>query len=169
MLRNKKTEVVENLKSLFSENESVMLVHYHGLNMEKMTNFRKQMKENDIKFVVVKNTLTKIAIKDTDLGAIEKHLSGPTALIVTNNYLAAAKVLVKFIKDHESMKFVGGCIGGDELDFNSVETLSKLPSLDELRGKLIALINSPASSVVSVLGAPGGNVARVINAYSKSK
>lgn len=169
MLRNKKTEVVESLKSLFSENEAVMLVHYHGLNMEEMTSFRKQMKENDIKFVVVKNTLAKIAIKDTGLAAIEKHLSGPTALVVTSNYVAAAKVLVKFIKDHQAMKFVGGCIGGDELDFNSVKTLSKLPSLDELRGKLIALINSPASSVVSVLGAPGGNVARVINAYSKSK
>lgn len=169
MLRNKKAEVVESLKSLFSENESLMLVHYHGLNMEEMTSFRKKMKENDIKFVVVKNTLAKIAIKGTDLSLIEKHLSGPTALIVTNNYVAAAKVLVKFIKDHEAMKFVGGCIGKDELDFNSVKTLSKLPSLDELRGKLVALINSPASSLVSVLGAPGGNVARVINAYSKSK
>lgn len=168
MLKSKKTEVVESLKSLFSSNDSVMMVHYHGLDMEQMTRFRKQMKENDVNFIVVKNTLARLAVKDTNYSIIDKHLSGPTALIVTNNAVAAAKVLMKFIKDNEELKYVGGCVDGSELDYNGVQTLSKLPSLDELRARLIGLINAPATSLVSILSTPGGNVARVINAYSKS-
>lgn len=168
MLKDKKVEVVKNLKSMLSDNESVILVHYHGLNMEKMTSFRKKMKENDVNLVVTKNTLAKIAIKDTNFSSLEKDLTGPTALVITNNSVGAAKVLVDFIKENEALKFISGQMKGDELDFNSMKTLSTLPSLDELRAKLIAQINSPASSLVSILGAPGGSVARVINAYSKS-
>lgn len=168
MLKNKKTEVVEDLKSLFSNHKSVMMIHYHGLNSEKITSLRKEMKESQVSFLVVKNTLAKIAVKDTGFDVISKYMSGPTALIVTNNAVTAAKVLVKFIKENEDLKYIGGCLDGSELDFEDVKTLSKLPSLDELRARLIALINTPASSLVSILGVPGGNVARVINAYSKS-
>ncbi len=168
MLKNKKTEVVEELKSLFSSHGSVMMIHYHGLNSEKITSFRKEMKENQVTFVVVKNTLARIAVQDTGFNVVTKHMSGPTALIITNNAVSAAKVLMKFIKDNEDLKYVGGCLDGKELNFEDIKTLSKLPSLDELRARLIALINTPASSLVSILGVPGGNVARVINAYSKS-
>ncbi len=168
MLKNKKTEVVEELKSLFLSHQSVMMVHYHGLNSEQITRFRKEMKENQMSFIVVKNTLAKIAVQDTGFNVVTKHMSGPTALIVTNNAVAAAKVLVKFIKDNEALKYVGGCLDGSEVSFEDIKTLSKLPSLDELRAMIIALINTPASSLVSILGVPGGNVARVVNAYSKS-
>jgi large subunit ribosomal protein L10 len=168
VLKNKKTEVIESLKAVFLNNASVMMVHYHGLNMQQMTTFRRQMKEADVNFVVVKNTLAKLAVKGTDFDVMDKHLSGPTALIITNNTVAAAKVLIKFIKDNEALKYVGGCLDGSELNFETIKTLSTLPSLDELRAKLIALINTPASYLVSLLNTPGGNVARVINAYSKS-
>ena len=169
MLKSKKTDVIGELKGMFASNQALMMVHYHGLNMPKMAEFRRKLHKESIKLFVVKNTLTKIAIKETSFMGLDKYLNGPVALISTNNPIEAAKIFVSFAAENEVIKFVGGYVFGREIDFKGIKLLSTMPSLDELRAKIVGLLKAPATSLVSILGAPSGGVARVINAYSKSK
>lgn len=169
MLKSKKADVVTELKEMFASNQALMLVHYHGLNMPKMAEFRRKLRGASTKLFVVKNTLTRIAIQDTSFASLDKHLQGPVALISTNNPIEVAKIFVSFAGENEVIKFVCGYVFGREMDLKGVKILSTMPSLDELRAKIVGLLKAPATSLVSILSAPSGGVARVLNAYSKSK
>jgi len=167
MLKERKVSVVQDLSKSFAENDSLIVAHYHGLSVKQVTELRAKLYEINVKLSVVKNKLAKIAIKDTAFAPLEGVFSGPTALVLSNDPVAVAKVLTKFSNDNEALKIIKGIVSGAEVNGKEIEALSKLPSLNELRAKLIALLQTPATSLASVLTAPSGNIVRAVSAYSK--
>ena len=123
------------------------------------------MREAGAGFKVSKNRLTRLALEGTKFQALQPLMTGPTALAFSEDPVAAAKVCVEFAKQNEKLTIIGGALGEQLLDVNGVKALAKLPSLDELRGKLVGLLQAPATKVAGVLQAPAGQLARVISAY----
>ncbi len=167
MLREEKVNLVQSLKEMLSNSTAVILSHYHGLNMRQITDLRKNMHSQNISFMVVKNTLLKLAIQDTEFSELDQYLTGPVAVSASSDPVAVAKMLANFAKENEQLKLVGAVVDKKTLDVQAIKALSKMPSLDELRAKIIGLLNAPATSLVSVLSAPGMQVARVISLYSQ--
>jgi large subunit ribosomal protein L10 len=124
------------------------------------------MREAGGKFKVTKNRLAKIALKETKFEALEESFKGPTAIAVSKDPVAAAKIAVEFANENEKLTIIGGALEADLLDVDGVELLAKLPSLDELRGKIVGLLQAPATKVAGVLQAPAGQLARVMGAYA---
>jgi large subunit ribosomal protein L10 len=124
------------------------------------------MREVGATYQVAKNRLAKIALKDTDYAGIEEYLSGPTALAYSEDPVAAAKAVVEFAKTNDRIEVVGGSMGSQVLDEAGVRALASMPSLDELRGKLVGLVNAPATKIAQVVNAPANKLARVFGAYA---
>lgn len=169
MLREKKVEVVKELAQDFTDYNSLIITHYHGLTVKQITELRSQLFECGIKFLVVKNRLVKLALKDSSFVSLESNFSGPTAIALSNDPVAVSKILMNFSKENQQLKLIKGFVEGAELDSEGIKTLSKMPSLDELRAKIISLLQTPATSLASVLTAPASSVVRVVSAYSEGK
>ena len=162
----KEAEVVE-LNERFSNNELVVVTHYSGLTVEEITNLRDQLREEGGEFKVTKNSLTKIAIKGTQFEGVADLFSGPTGIATSQDPVAAAKVAHKFAKKNENLVILGGSLGSKVLDIKGIEALAKLPSLDEVRGKLVGLLAAPATQIARVLQAPAQQLVSVTKAYSE--
>lgn len=168
MERARKEELVAELRQTFQNAGVVVVTHYRGLTVEESTDLRRQMREAGAQFKVTKNTLTRLALKDTEYEPLADSFTGPTAIAVSEDPVAAAKAAAKFAKGNEKLVLLAGAMaGGQILDADGVKALASLPSLDELRGKLVGLLQRPAGKVAQVLQAPGGQVARVISARSE--
>ena len=167
MPTSQKITAVKQLAEEFQSSSSMIIVHYHGLTVSDVTKLRRQMRGAGVDFKVVKNRLTKIAIRDTEFECVESMLSGPTAIALSKEPVVAAKTVVEFAKANPSMKIVGGVFDGKVLSVSEVQMLSKLPSQNELRAQIIGLLNAPASKLVGVLQAPAAQLARVTRAYSE--
>lgn len=165
MNRSEKTGYVEHINAELKKAASVVVVHYQGLTVAEVTALRGKMRAAGGSFQVTKNTLTKLALKDTDYEGMADHLKGPTAIGYSADPVAPAKVLVEFAKTNEKLKVLGGSFGAQKLDVSGVETLAKIPSLDELRAKIVGIISTPATRIAGVLQAPAGQLARVFGAY----
>jgi|TARA_B100001964_G_scaffold159615_1_gene175259 large subunit ribosomal protein L10 len=165
--RTEKEEVVASLKQTFEDSEIVVVTHYSGLTVADMTDLRGRMREAGASFKVAKNRLTRLALQGTKFEDLSDLMSGPTALAYSTDPVAAAKIAVNYSKDNEKLVILGGVFNGQSLDVDGVNTLAKLPSLDELRGKLVGMIQTPATRIAGVLQAPAGQVARVIGAYGQ--
>jgi large subunit ribosomal protein L10 len=163
----KKTEVVEELQSVFAESGSVVVAHYTGLTVAQLTALRTRARKEGVTFKVAKNRLAMRALQGTPIEGISHLFKGPTGIAFSKDPVAAAKVVVSYAKDNDKLVVLGGSVGTTTLDVEGVKALSSLPSLDELRGKLIGLIQAPATKIAGVLAAPAGQLARVISAYSK--
>lgn len=166
MERAQKTELVAELKSTFAESGVVVVTRNLGLTVAQSTALRVKMREAGASYRVSKNTLARIATEGTPYTAINDLLVGPTALSTSADPVAAAKVVVEFAKTNEKLEIVGGAMGDTVLDVDGVKALATMPSLDELRAKIIGLVNAPATKIAQVLQAPGGQVARVLGAYA---
>ena len=167
MDRTQKEELVATLNKTFDEAEMVVVTHYSGLTVAEITDLRDRIREAGAKFKVTKNRLTRLALKNTKFEGISDLFSGPTAIAYSNDPVAAAKISVDFSKNNDNLVVLGGALGSERLDADGVKALATLPSLDELRGKIVGLLQAPASKIAQVLQAPGGQVARVISAYSE--
>ncbi|HJV44007.1 50S ribosomal protein L10 [Caulobacter sp.] len=167
MDRAQKQESIESLKSVFNDAGAVVVTHYMGLTVAEMTDLRLRLRKEGAAIKVVKNTLALKAL-DGKLGDKgEKLFTGPVAIAYGPDAVSAAKIAVQFAKENEKLKLVGGILDqSNVLDENGVKALATLPSLDELRGKLIGLIQAPATKIAGVLQAPAGQLARVFNAYA---
>lgn len=163
----KKAEVVEELKGVFAESGSVVVAHYSGLTVANLSDLRKRAAAAGVSFKVAKNRLAMRALQGTPIEGISPLFKGPTGIAFSKDPVAAAKVLTAYAKDNAKLVVLGGSVGATALDAKGVEALATLPSLDELRGKLIGLIQAPATKIAGVLAAPAGQLARVISAYSK--
>ena len=166
MDRAQKREMVTELNTVFSETACIVVTHYSGLNVAEISDLRRRMRDAGANFKVTKNRLTKIALKDTQYSQIDDLFSGPTAIAYADDPVTPAKVVADFAKGNENLVVVGGAMGETRLDAAGVQALAKLPSLDELRGKLIGLIQAPATKVAGVLQSPAGQLARVMGAYA---
>lgn len=164
MLRAEKAEIVEDLRGIFNDAGVVVVTHYMGLNVAEMQTLRVQMRDAGARFRVTKNRLAKLAIDGTEFASIGDLLTGPTAIAYSDDPVAAPKVISAFAKKNDKLKIIGGGYSGVLLDADKVKALAEMPSLDELRAKLLSLINTPATRLAMVLQAPAGQVARVLKA-----
>ena len=169
MERAEKREVVTALHDVFAKTGVVVVAHYAGLTVAQMTKLRSEMRSAGGKVKVAKNRLVKLALEGTDAKGIADLLKGPTCLAFSADPIAAPKVAVKFAKANEKFVILGGTMGSAVLDAKGVSSLADLPSLDELRGKLIGLLQAPASKIARTLNEPGASLARVIGAYGRSQ
>ena len=166
MDRAAKKELVTTLNGIFSQTEVVVVAHYSGLNVAQMQTLRKQMKQAGAAVRVAKNRLAKLALDGTDAAAIVPLLKGPTLLAYSGDPIAAPKVAADFAKANEKFVILGGAMGKTALDPNGVKALAALPSLDELRAKIIGLVMAPATKIAQLVNAPAAKVARVVHAYA---
>jgi len=165
--RAAKKELVTTLNGVFKSTNVVVVAHYSGLNVAQMQTLRKQMKQAGAAVKVTKNRLAKIALDGTDAAAIIPLLKGPIVIAFSGDPIAAPKVASDFAKAHEKFVILGGAMGKTALDPNAVKALASLPSLDELRAKIVGLIQAPATKIAQVVNAPAAKVARVFQAYAK--
>lgn len=165
MDRAQKAELVASLNQVFSETSVVVITRNLGLTVAQVTDLRTRMRSAGASFKVAKNRLARIALEGTPYAAIGDMLVGPTALATSSDPVAAAKVAVEFAKTTDKFEIVGGAMGGTVLDLNGVKALAELPSLDELRGKIVGLINAPATKLVRIVSEPAAQLARVVSAY----
>ena len=169
MDRSEKEQLVASLKDTFNETNIVVVTHYSGLSVAEMGDLRDRMREAGAKFKVTKNRLTRLALEGTQFQGISDLFTGPTAMAYSEDPVAAAKAAVEFSKKNDKLVVLGGAMGEQTLDANEVKALATLPSLDELRAKIVGMISTPATRIAGVLQAPGGQVARVISAYGASE
>jgi large subunit ribosomal protein L10 len=163
--RTEKSEFVGMLNSVFSSAGVVVVAHYSGLNVSDMTSLRTRVREAGASAKVVKNRLAKLALRGTDAEPIADLFNGPTMIAYSDDPVAAPKVVIDFAKTNEKLVVLGGAMGTTPLDADGVKALAALPSLDELRAKLVGMISTPATRVAQVLSAPAGQLARVFGAY----
>ena len=166
MSRAQKEEAVNDYKERFENDETVVVVHNTGLTVSEMTEFRSKLREEGGRFKVMKNSLAKRAIEGTKFAELEGLFSGPTGVASSEDPVVAAKVVHTFAKDNDKLVIIGGAMGANVLDKAGVEQLAKMPSLDELRAKLVGLLQAPAGKVARVVQAPAGQLARVVGAYA---
>ena len=167
MLRSEKKTFVSELEKIYQDSSSVIITHYHGLTVSQITNLRKALRENGASFKIVKNTLSKIAATNVKLTHDPEAFSGPTAIAYSKDPVAAAKGVVEFAKANDNLKVIGGIVNDKILNVGEVQQLAKLPSLDQLRGKIVGILQAPAANLARIVQAPAGSVARVIQAYSE--
>ncbi|HEX8655243.1 MAG TPA: 50S ribosomal protein L10 [Allosphingosinicella sp.] len=166
MDRAQKAEQVAALKQTFSEASVVVVTRNLGLTVAQSTALRNRMRDAGARFKVTKNTLTLIALEGTPYAPIGDLLTGPTALATSDDPVAAAKVAVDFAKTTDRFEIVGGAMGDTVLDLAGVRALAELPSLDELRARIVGLIQAPATKIARTINEPGAMLARVIGAYA---
>jgi large subunit ribosomal protein L10 len=167
--RAEKREVVTALHDVFAKTGVVVVAHYAGLTVAQMTRLRSEMRSAGGQVKVAKNRLVKLALEGTDAKGIADLLKGPTCLAFSADPIAAPKIAVKFAKANEKFVILGGSMGSTVLDAKGVSSLADLPSLDELRGKLIGLLQAPASKIARTLNEPGAQLARVFGAYGNKE
>ena len=164
MDRSQKADLVAELKNVFTETGVVVITRNLGLSVAQSSDLRAKMRDAGAQYKVAKNRLALIALDGTRYKPIGDLLKGPTALATSTDPVAAAKVAVDFAKTHDKFEIVGGAMGDTMLDVNGVKALAELPSLDELRGKLVGLIQAPATKIARTLMEPGGQLARIFAA-----
>lgn len=164
--RTEKAESVAVLKEVFSTSNVVVVAHYSGLTVAQLQILRKQMRQAGASVKVAKNRLAKIALEGSDVATIASLLKGPTLIAYSGDPVSAPKVAVDFAKANEKFVILGGAMGKTSLDLDGVKQLASLPSLDELRAKIVGLVQAPATKIAQVVGAPAAKVARVIQAYA---
>ena len=166
MDRAQKADAVAELKSVFNEVGVVVVTRNLGLTVAQSTDLRTKMREAGASYKVAKNRLAKLASQDTDYAGISDLLTGPTGLASSIDPVAAAKIVVEFAKTNDKLEIVGGSMGAQVLDADGIKALATLPSLDELRAKIVGLVQAPATKVVQIIQAPAGQLARVFGAYA---
>ncbi len=166
MDRAEKADLVQELNATLGAAGAVVVTRNLGMTVAQSTTLRIKMREAGASYRVAKNKLAKLAIVDTPYAGIGEFLTGPTALATSPDPVAAAKVAVEFAKTNDKFEIVGGAMGDTVLDVDGVKALATLPSLDELRAKILGLVQAPATKLVQVVQAPAGQLARVLGAYA---
>ena len=166
MDRLQKSDLVAELNRTFTETSVVVVTRNLGLTVQQSTDLRMKMRDAGASIKVAKNRLARIAIEGTPYVSISDLLTGPTAIATSSDPVAAAKVAVEFAKTNDKFEIVGGAMGDTVLDVNGVKALAALPSLDELRAKIVGLVQAPATKVARIVQAPAAQLARVFGAYA---
>jgi len=165
--RLEKEQSISEIRDLVEGHSTAIIVHYKGLTVAQIDLLRGQMRECNAQIKVIKNSLAKRAVANSNNSSLESLLSGPTALVVSNDPVSVAKNLTKFVKDNANLVLLGGIVDKQAIDKKAIALLSDMPSKDELRAKIVGLLNAPATKLVRLLNTPAGQVARVIGAYSE--
>ncbi len=167
MDRAQKAEAIDQLHKTFKDVETIVVTRNDGLTVAQVSELREKMREAGVSYKVSKNRLALRALKGTRYEGIGPMLKGPVGLATSKDPVAASRVAYLFSKDNEKLAIIGGALGDKMLDVSGIESLSKLPSLDELRARLVGMIQTPAQRLAVLAAAPASQVARVISAYSQ--
>jgi large subunit ribosomal protein L10 len=165
--RAEKRELVTELNGVFTNAGSVVVAHYTGLTVAQLSDLRKKMRAAGGSVKVAKNRLIKIALQGTKSEGMSDLFIGQTLIAYSEDPIAAPKVAVDFAKINDQLVIIGGAMGTTTLNEAGIKSLATMPSLNELRAKLVGMISTPATRIASVLSAPAGQLARVLNAYSQ--
>jgi large subunit ribosomal protein L10 len=166
MDRSQKTDLVDELKHVFSETSVVVVTRNLGLTVAQSTDLRLKMRDAGAQFKVAKNRLALIALDGSRYQPIGDLLKGPTAIATSADPVAAAKVAVDFAKTNDKFEILGGAMGDTVLDVNGIKALAALPSLDELRATIVGLVQAPATKIARTVAEPGAQLARIFSAYA---
>lgn len=168
LTRTQKEEQVAELKEKFGRAKSIYVADYRGLGVEEANALRRRIRkegDGEFEYRVAKNSVLRIASMDTQVEALKPHFEGPTAIALSyGDPVGLAKILSEFAKDHSVFELRGGFVEGEAVEPGQIEELAKLPSLDALRGKIVGLIQAPATKVVRLLAEPGAQLARLVDA-----
>jgi large subunit ribosomal protein L10 len=164
--RKGKEDLVVSLRRVFDESALVVVAHYSGMTVGQMTELRAKMGKVGATFRVTKNRITRLALEGTKFQPLNALFTGPTAIAFSADPVAAAKVAVDFAKTNDKLVLLGGALNEDRLDPNGIKALATLPSLDELRSKIVGMVLTPATRIAGILRAPAGQLARVVGAYA---
>jgi large subunit ribosomal protein L10 len=165
--RSQKEKLVTDLHHALADTVCVVITHQTGLTVAEVTDLRRQMRAAGASFKVTKNRLARRALAGTKFEQIGPLFTGPTAIAFSRDPVAAAKIAVEFANKNNKLRIVGGSLGNRQLNAEGVKSLAVLPSLDQLRAKLVGVLQAPASRIAAVLQAPGSQLARVLDAYAK--
>lgn len=164
MLRAEKTDVVASLRETFDTSGVIVVTHYQGLNVAEVTGLRRQMREAGGGFKVAKNRLVRLALDGTAFEPTTALFNGPTAIGFSTDPTSAPKVLTEYARKNDKLKIIGAGLGGTLLDPEAVKALAEMPSIDELRSKLLGVLNAPAAKLLGLLEAPQSKLVRVLAA-----
>ena len=168
MDRASKEKIVSSLNKAFDESNFLIVTQNEGLTVEEMSSLRNTLREEaDTSFRVAKNSLAKIAVDNTSAKSLETMFNGPTAIAFSNELTSSPKIIVDFAKDNEKLSIVGGMMDGELIDSEVIKKLANLPTMDELRAKIIGVLSAPATKIAGILTRPGGQLAQVIQAKSQ--
>ncbi len=167
MNKKQKQNYITEMTSEFEKSEAVIVAHYQGLTVNKLDELRAKMREHGIIFKITKNRITKLALEKTRCKDLSNLFTGPTAVALSQDAIASAKILTNFSKENNNLKILGGIMGNDILDVTGVAKMAALPTLDEARAKIVGILRSPAQKIISILLAPASKI--VILALEKSK
>jgi len=159
MSRDEKKTYIDDMKQVFSSNESVMIAHYQGLNVVQLDALRKELRENGIIFKITKNRITKLAVKETPLKELEKFFTGPTAAAISTEPFMSARILTKFAKKNDKLKIVAGFMEGKVIDQEEVAKIASLPTLNEARANIVGILNASAQKIIGILLAQSKKIA----------
>ena len=151
MNKEQKKNYITEMESQFQNNEAVLVTHYQGLTMSQLDSLRAQMREHGIIFKITKNRITKLALEKTKCKDLSNLFAGATAVAFSNDAIISARILSKFAKDNENLKLLGGIMGDEVLDYEGLQNVANLPTLDEARAKIVGILATPASKFVSIL------------------
>ncbi|MGN7611642.1 50S ribosomal protein L10 [Magnetococcales bacterium HHB-1] len=169
MNRSQKSEAIDEVKAHLKGAQVAIVAHYRGLTVMEMNELRKQMRQEDVWFKVVKNTLTRRAIKGSEFEPMGQFLNGPTGIALSEDPAAPARVLSKYAKENDKLVILGGVLDGDVLTTEDVIKLSKLPSREELLAKLMGTMQAPVQNFVGTLAAIPGGFVRVLDQIRQQK
>jgi large subunit ribosomal protein L10 len=151
MNKEQKKDYITDITAQFENSEAVLVTHYQGLTMTQLDELRKQMREHGIQFKITKNRITKLALAKSRCKDLANLFTGPTAVAFGNDAIISARILSKFSKDNENLKLLGGIMGTEVLDSAGVQNVANLPTLDEARAKIVGILATPPSKIVSIL------------------
>ena len=166
MNKNKKKNYIEEMKVFFNKTSSVFVTHYQGLTVKQMDQLRAEMRKHGILFKITKNRITKLALEGSKFKKLENLFSGPTAVAFSEDAITSAKILTKFAKSNSNLKIIGGIMEEEPLSLEDVEKIATLPTLNEARAKIVAILTSSAQKIMSILLAPGSKIAILARAKS---
>lgn len=167
--RTQKKELADFLHTTFNEAVCVVVTRQTGMTVDESTDLRRRMRDAGARFKVTKNRIAKIALKGTKFEDLDGYFTGPTAIAYSEDPVAAAKIATTFAEQNDKLEIVGAGLNGQKLDVEGVKALAKLPSLDELRGKIIGVLQAPATKLAGVTQAPAGQLARVLKAKADAE
>ena len=167
MNKEQKKNYISEIKKFFDAHDSVLVTHYQGLTVSQLDELRAEMRKHGIMFKITKNRITKLALKESKFKKLENLFFGPTAVAFSNDAITSAKILTKFAKKNSNLKIIGGIMEKEPLSIEDVEKIATLPTLDDARAKIAAILAIPAQKIISILLAPGSKIA--ILALAKSK
>lgn len=160
--------MVDTLGSIFAQSGSVVVARFSGMTVAEMSELRGRLKASGARFKVTKNRLAKIALENVEVPQASDMFTDPTGIAFAEDPVAAPKILTEYAKDNEKLVVIGGILGKTALDAKAVEALAKMPSIDEMRAKLLGVLNAPGSKLARTLNEPGNKLARQLNAPAQN-